>query len=70
MESDRNCSIHALTEPLFTFFFLLTQISLFALTCESTNCLEVASFEQQYKVWTVGRDVTEMFPEARKPALA
>ena len=26
--------------------------------------------EQQYKVWTVGRDVTETFPETQKPALA
>jgi len=34
----------------------------------------VASFEQQCKVWTVGHDVTETFPETfpetRKPALA
>ena len=30
---------------------------------QPTDWLEVASFEQQYKVWTVGRDVTEMFLE-------
>jgi len=25
--------------------------------------MEYRMFEQQYKVWTMGRDVTEMFPE-------